>query len=229
MGNVLWRTKNLLIPPSLKNVVVLCGTNNLFTDSPLDIADCIVNIGSCLREKSSSVNVFICGLIPRDESWSVNRVLIKDFNRILKYLCLKHDFSYIDQSNGWTLPNGDLDPFLLFRDSFHLVEEENVKLAKLIINSIALKYNTCFSSNTDKRCSYSDTCKKKDSISFAVTLNEADFPPLSLLHQFMFINVNIVPTQLFVIAIYVKHMVVNMLVSQVNLIVLKLCVNLHIF
>ena len=108
--NVLLRARNLLIPPSLKNVVVLCGTNNFFTDSPMDIADCIVNIGSCLREKSSSINVFICGLIPRDESLFVNRVLIKDVNRILKYLCLKPDFSFIDQSNGWTLPNGDLDP-----------------------------------------------------------------------------------------------------------------------
>ena len=65
----LLRTKNLSVPPSLKNVVVLCRTNNLFTDSPLDLADCIVNIGSC-------------GLILRDESWSVNRVLIKDVNRI---------------------------------------------------------------------------------------------------------------------------------------------------
>ena len=52
----LLRTKNLSVPPSLKNVVVLCGTNNLFTDSPLDLADCIVNIGSS-------------GLIVRDESW----------------------------------------------------------------------------------------------------------------------------------------------------------------
>ena len=63
------RTKNLSVPASLKNVVALCGTNNLFTDSPLDLADCIVNIGSC-------------GLILRDKSWSVNRVLIKDVNRI---------------------------------------------------------------------------------------------------------------------------------------------------
>ena len=209
--NVLWRTKNLLIPSSLKNVVVLCGTNNLFTDPPLDIADCIVNICSCLPEKSSSVNVFICGLILRDESWSVNRVLIKDINRILKYLCLKHDFAYIDQSNGWTLPNGDLDPSLFFRDSLHLVKEENVKHAKSIINSVALTNNTCFSSNTDKSSSYSDICKNKDSGSFALTLNEADFPPLS-------------PP----IYAHVKHMVVTMLVPRVNLLVLKLCVNLHV-
>ena len=32
--------------PSLKNVAILCGTKNFFTDSPLDIADCTVNIGS---------------------------------------------------------------------------------------------------------------------------------------------------------------------------------------
>ena len=109
MENVLWQTKNLLKPPLLNNVVVLCGTNNLFTDTLLDIADCIVNIGSCLCEKFSSVNVFICRLIPRDDSWSANRVLIKDVNRILKDLCLKHDSSYIDQNNDWTLPTGDLD------------------------------------------------------------------------------------------------------------------------
>ena len=44
----------------------------------------------------------------------------------------------------------------------------------------------------------------------------------------MLINVNIVPTQLFVIVIYVKHMVVIMLVPRVNLLVLELFVNLHI-
>ena len=80
-------------------MVVLCGTNKLFTDSPMDIAVCIANISSCLREKFSSVRVFISRLIPKEENGSVNRVLIKDINRILKYLCLKQDFS-LDQSNG---------------------------------------------------------------------------------------------------------------------------------
>ena len=82
--NVLWRAKNSVIPSSLRNEVVLCGTNNLFTDSPMDIGDYIANIGSYWREKSSSINAFICGLIPRDKSWSVNRVLIKDVNIISK-------------------------------------------------------------------------------------------------------------------------------------------------
>ena len=122
---------NLSISPSLKNLVKLYGTNNLFTDSLTNRANCIVNIGSCLLEKSSNTNVFICGLIPRNESWSINSVLIKDINRILEQLCLKHDCSFRDQSEGWTIPNGDLDLSLVFRDSLHFIKEGNVKLAKL--------------------------------------------------------------------------------------------------
>ena len=157
-------------------MVLLCGANNtlLYTDSPTDIADCIVNIGSCLREISSNINVFICGLIPRDEGWSVNRVLIKDVNRILKYLCLKHDFSFIDQSNGWTLPNGSLDLSLFFRDSLHVIENGNIRLVKFII--ILITNNLCF---IKYWYSCKDTCKNKASVSFVLTLNEADFHPFS--------------------------------------------------
>ena len=97
----------------------------------------------------------------------------------MKYLSLKHDFSFVDQSNGWTLPNDDLKPSLFFRDSLHLTEEWNVKLAKLIIKSVALRNNIYFSSNTGKRYSYSDTCKNKASVSFPLTLTEVDSPSLS--------------------------------------------------
>ena len=117
-------------------MIVLCGTNNLFTGSPMDIAACIVKIS---------------GLIPRDDSWSVCRVLMKIV----------------------------INPSLFFRDSLHLTEEENVKFAKLIVNSIALTNNICFSSNTGKRYSYNDTCKNKSSISFDLTLSEAAFLPSS--------------------------------------------------
>ena len=72
-----------------------------------------------------------------------------------------------------------IDPSLFFRDSLHLIVEENVKLAKLVVNSIALTNNICFSSKTDKMYSCSGTCKNKSSIYFDLTLNEARFPPLS--------------------------------------------------
>ena len=109
---LLWAI-NLSVLSLLKNMVLLCEAN-IFTDFPTDIADCIVNSGSCLREISSNINVFICVLIPRDVGWSVNRVLIKNVNRILEYLCLKHDFSFIDQSNGWTLDKWHSRPFPVF-------------------------------------------------------------------------------------------------------------------
>ena len=112
------------------------------------IADCIVNIGSCLREKSSNIKVFVCVLIPRDESWSVNRVSSEKVDRILEHLCLKYDVS----SSHWR----DIRNWSLY-----------------------ITKKQCFSYNTGKRYSYSNTCKNKASVSFALTLNEADFPPLS--------------------------------------------------
>ena len=166
-------------PKLLKNAVIFCGTDNIFKDFCMDIADCIVNIDSCLRDESSNINVFIYKLISRYESWSVNTVLIKEVNRILEYLCSKHDFSFVNQSNGWTLPNGDIDVSLFFRDFLHLIEVGNVKFSKLIIDSVALTNDIYFSSNTGKMYSYSGTCKNKVPVSFALTLNETYFPHFS--------------------------------------------------
>ena len=87
----------------------------------------------------------------------------------------------MDQSNVWTLSNGNFDPSLFFRDPLHLIEEGNVKFLKLIVNSIALSNKIYFSSNTDwpRVLIYSNICKIKGLVSFALTLNEADFNPLS--------------------------------------------------
>ena len=65
--NVLWRVINLPLASSVKNVVVLCRTNNIPTDTPRDIADCIISIASIFQKKSSGINVSFYGLIPRDE------------------------------------------------------------------------------------------------------------------------------------------------------------------
>ena len=54
-----------------------------------------------------------------------------------------------------------------FRDFLHLIKDGNVKLTKLIINSIALTNNIHFLSNTGKKYSYSDICENKASVSFA--------------------------------------------------------------
>ena len=79
------------------------------------------------------MNIIICGLIPRDECWSVNRLLINKVNDILKYESQKNGFVFIVQDNGLNLPNGSLNCFLFYKDSLHLVEEGNFKLAKSIV------------------------------------------------------------------------------------------------
>ena len=58
---------------------------------------------------------------------------------------------FIDQNTVYTLPNGNLDSSLFFRDSLSLIKEENVKLVTLIVNSIALTNKIYFSSNTNER------------------------------------------------------------------------------
>ena len=68
--NMLWQTISLSLPSSVQIIVVQCGTNKISTDSP--------------QRKSNTVNI-ICGFMPCDECWSVNRLLINKVNDILKY------------------------------------------------------------------------------------------------------------------------------------------------
>ena len=75
--HVLWRALNLPVFSNLKNVVALCGTINLLLDSPKDIAYGILEMARSFKTNYSCVNVIICGILPRDDSWSVNRVSIK--------------------------------------------------------------------------------------------------------------------------------------------------------
>ena len=98
--NVLWRAISLPLPSSVQNIVVQYRTNNISTDSPRDIADCIVDVGTIFWRKSNTVNIIICGLIPRDECWSVNKLLINKVNDILKYECHKNGFVFIVQDHG---------------------------------------------------------------------------------------------------------------------------------
>ena len=89
--NVLWRTINLPVPPSVKNVVILCGTNNIPIDTPCYIVDCIINIGSIFQKRSSSIDVY--------ESWSGNRKLVDEVNEILKYQWNLNGFTFIFQDH----------------------------------------------------------------------------------------------------------------------------------
>ena len=159
--NVLWRAREIPFIPSLKNVVILCGTNNINKDSPYDIAQGLIAIGSVFKNQSSNPNIFICGLLPRDESFSINRLIINEVNDLLKSKCLVKSFHFINQNNGWTLNNGKLEFSLFYSDALHLVEKGNLKLGKSILKAID---------------SNSNANPYKNAVCF--NLNECDLPPL---------------------------------------------------
>ena len=117
--NILWRIIDLPLQSSIKNVVTLCGTSNIQIETHRDIADCIISIGSIFQKKSSGINVSVCSLILRDESWLVNGRLINEVNEIFKYQCNINGFTFILQDHGWTLAN---DCSLFCEDLFHLIE-----------------------------------------------------------------------------------------------------------
>ena len=79
--NVLWRTISLPLLLYVQNIVVQCGINNISTNSPRNLTVCIVDVSTIFQRKSNTVNI-ICGLIPPDECWSVNRLLINKVNGI---------------------------------------------------------------------------------------------------------------------------------------------------
>ena len=78
--NDLWRWKNLSACPNLQNAVIMCGTNNLQHNSVEDIVDRFVEIALSLRRIYHPIAIFVCGVLPRDSNWSINRVYIAEIN-----------------------------------------------------------------------------------------------------------------------------------------------------
>ena len=197
--NALWRAIDLPLPSSVKNVVILCRTNNIPTDIPCDIADCIISLGSIFQKRSRGIDVSVCGLIPCDvsvcglipcESWSVNRRLVNEVNEILKYQCNINGFTFIFQDHGWTFANGSLDCSLFYKDLLHLIEQGNIKLAKSITLTITSRYKDIILSSTTGNTSYSDIKRQKVQSTISFSLNEHDFPPLSNAWQPILSNVS---------------------------------------
>ena len=133
MENILWRCQNLPSSPHLQNTVIMCSTNNMQYNSVEDIVG-IVEIALSLRRKYQPVAIFVCGLLPRDNNWSINRVYIDEINN---YLCCKSKLNGINFINhtDWTLQDGSLKPNLFSTEKLHLIEEGNAKLAASIYNS----------------------------------------------------------------------------------------------
>ena len=162
----------------LKNVIILCGPNNVCTDSPYDIAQCLTDIGVCFWNRSSKIKLFISGILPKDERYSLNRMLIKEINTILKCKCAFHSFNFIEQEQGWTDNNDILNPSLFYHDKLHLIQKGNIKLSESIITATEdrnIGQNTHFNKMSNKK---HNQFIKTYKMAASFKLNHADFPPL---------------------------------------------------
>ena len=127
---VLWKAKNLFIPPSVRFIVIHCGANNLDYNDPIDIAKGILNIGKPLLEKAPKSNIILTGILPRDKYKSKKRNKLYEVNSYLNSFCkTEKNMSYMGQGSGWILNSHLLDKSLYCKDHLHLIEHENAKFA----------------------------------------------------------------------------------------------------
>ena len=121
--HVLWRAHDLRRFSSLRNVIILCGSNSLNQDSPEDIANGLIKIASCFKQGNNAINVFFCGILPRDDTSSINRLLMKEINNILKSSCSVNHIIFIDQDENWIQMSVSLKLDLFYLAKLHLVEK----------------------------------------------------------------------------------------------------------
>ena len=81
---VLWRVCNMTLPASVEYVIIHCGTNNLGHNSPLKIAEVLMNIACILKKNCKNFHIFVSCLLPRDDEKPLKRSLLYAANCYLK-------------------------------------------------------------------------------------------------------------------------------------------------
>ena len=109
--HVLWRAEDLSAPPSVKYVVVHCGTNNLDDDEPKIIADDIIKSAKLFQEKlAADVKIILTSLLPWDLNKSNRRNKILNVNSYLKKFCKDEtNIYYLEQDRNWVQNTQSLD------------------------------------------------------------------------------------------------------------------------
>ena len=68
---VLWRINDIVLPVSIRSVVIHCGTNNIDTSSSDEISVGVVNIGRSIFHRCPNIEIIVSGLLPRDIHWFI--------------------------------------------------------------------------------------------------------------------------------------------------------------
>ena len=100
--NLLWRGGKF--PPAIRQIVILCGTNNIDTNTPNEIANGLLCSAFTIKERNSITNVYITGLLPRDLRETHMRNQIKKVNNLIREKCLSIStpwINYIEEDHDW--------------------------------------------------------------------------------------------------------------------------------
>ena len=176
--NVLWRIENMVSPKNVSHVFLLCGSNNLDTDTAEDIAQGIILCGVSAKRKIKDAIVTVLPLLPRDKFVTARRDKILLVNEILQKESPNNKLRCIPFSeNDWLYDNRELNISLYHSDYLHLSKHGNRKLSSAIIKMYR-----------DHTCKKEELCISKSEIQDS-QLDVMEFPPLPVLEA----NINIQP------------------------------------
>ena len=114
--HVLWLHYNLRRFPALRHVIIWCGTNNVYQDLHEEIANGLTKIETCFKQGNNAINAFICGILSRDDTSSINRQLIKETNNNSKSSCSVNHIKFVDQLAICIPMNGFIKPDTFYSD-----------------------------------------------------------------------------------------------------------------
>ena len=126
--NLLWRAEILEFPPTIRQVVIHCRTNNFEANTPNDIANGLLCSTLTIKKRNSVTNVYITGLLPRDFRETHMRIKIKEVNELIKEKCLTIStplINYIEQDHDWIDKGNCLRTKYYYRNHLHIVELRN--------------------------------------------------------------------------------------------------------
>ena len=148
--NFLWRIDDIVLPKSIRSVVIHHGTNNIGTRSSDEIILGVVTIARSIYHRYPNIEVIVSGLLPRGIHWSTRRVKLNKTNAYLRNYCKKSNkVTFMRQNPDWTLSDNSLNKERCYKDPLHLIENEKIKFSKLIIEtygyySLPLKFSGKF-------------------------------------------------------------------------------------
>ena len=151
----------------------MCGSNNLDTNTPEDIAQGIMHCGSSIKLQSIQYTVSILSILPRDRIHNERRRKICAVNNILKKECPKNYLHFVPiNENIWIHNNGVLKMNLYHLDFIHLSRNGNELLLEII--------EKCFKINKTLPKNIPSSTQNEEAI---VPLCEKEFPYLSTTTQ----------------------------------------------